>query len=86
MNKFQIDLIKRALKNYRETSESETTFNPKSSDEWYYYSSAVEYLSEAGYIEVLDDSNLEQASVFSMQLRYALTDKGFDYAKSHLED
>ena len=87
LNKFEIELLQRAYQNYLQTGVPEGTFQPKNGDDWFYYSEALRWLKEDGYITTDESFDPDETNLFATirPVQYSLTDKGIAYVKENLK-
>ncbi|OMG45255.1 hypothetical protein BK140_33265 [Paenibacillus macerans] len=85
MNKFEIELLKRAFQNYENTGNPEAIYQTRNGDDWLYNSEALRSLVDDGYVTTdgsfdPDETNL---GVIMQPIHYSITQKGIDYIKEH---
>lgn len=87
MNKFEIDLLRRAYENYLQTGDLKATFASKNADEWFYYTEALRWLNDEDYIIIDESFAPDETDLFKAirPLQYSLTDKGIAYVKENLK-
>ena len=87
MNKFQIELLQKAYLNYLQTGKPKATFAPKNGDELFYYSEALRWLRDDGYIITDEYFDPDETNLFAAirPVQYSLTAKGIDYVKENLK-
>ena len=85
MNKFELQLLQISFEKFRKNSSSYTEFQPRNGGESIYFSDALEYLEESGYV-IANANNLANGSVslFSSGtiLKYELTEKGLRFSET----
>lgn len=88
MNKFMIELLKRAYQNQEQTGSYQASYRARNVDDWFYNSEALRYLSEENYIEVDDDFDPDESNLFAISrpVVYTLTSRGLQYIKDHSQE
>jgi hypothetical protein len=84
LNKFQKTLMQLAYDNYKKTGEAVGVSPGNSGDEIFYYSTALDLLFDEEYA-VPEQEDYDPDKIYP-RLRYELTEKGLEYARTNLAD